>query len=215
MNDETPPEISAKEAYERRKEEKKQKKAQLRKAQHRQTLAKKTTQSFGKYVLWSFIIIVVLAIIVGGVAFLIRLDAPEGEDFGVSYTSQGAQHIADGAEHPAYNSNPPSSGWHYASPARGGFYDEAIPDERVVHNLEHGDIWIAYHPDVSDEVKAALRQFAGRYVVVSPRTQNEGDISLVAWGRVDTFDVASGALDENRISDFIKRYDNRGPERVR
>ena len=90
-----------------------------------------------------------------------------------------------------------------------------MPDERVIHNLEHGDVWIAYHPDISDETKETLKSFAGQYVVVSPRLQNEGGVSLVAWGRIDTFDVENEPVDEGRIRDFIRRYDNRGPEKVR
>lgn len=76
-------------------------------------------------------------------------------------------------------------------------------------------IWIAYHPNLSDAAKEVLLSFAGRYVVVSSRGENEGDISLVAWGRVDTFNIEGDTVNEGRIKDFIKRYDNRGPENVR
>jgi len=161
------------------------------------------------------ILFVVLVLVGYGIILLARSSAPHGEDFSVSYPIQGRDHITFGSTHPEYNSNPPSSGSHYAQPALGGFYDEAIDDETVVHNLEHGDIWIAYHPRVSDEVKSNLEKFAGRYVVVSPRSANKDDIALVAWGRVDTFTIESGVLDEGRIKNFIRRYDNRGPEKVR
>jgi len=64
-------------------------------------------------------------------------------------------------------------------------------------------------------LKDTLESFAGQYVVVSPRALNDGDISLVAWGRVDMFDIENGVVDEGRIKDFISQYDNRGPEKVR
>ena len=51
--------------------------------------------------------------------------------------------------------------------------------------------------------------------MVSPRPENEGDISLIAWGRVDTFNIKNSIVDEERITDFIRRYDNHGPEKVR
>lgn len=193
--------------YEQKKQEREAAREKERAQAHRTELRKSVT----RYALW----IIVIAAVLYGLFLLAQSTAPDGEDFSVTYDIQGQQHVADGAPHPAYNSNPPSSGWHYASPARGGFYDEPLPDERVIHNLEHGEIWIAYHPDVSDETKDVLESFAGRYVVVSPRRENNGDISLVAWGRVDTFDIENGIVDEGRIRDFIKRYDNRGPERVR
>lgn len=174
-------------------------------------MREKTKRTITQYSIWILVVVAVLY----GIFWLAQNAGPDGEDFSVAYDIQGRDHIREGADHPEYNSNPPSSGWHYSSPARGGFYEEPLPDEQVIHNLEHGDIWIAYHPDVSDEVKATLESFAGRYVVVSPRSENDGDISLVAWGRVDTFDVEDELVDQIRIQDFIKRYDNRGPEKVR
>ncbi|PIR86482.1 hypothetical protein COU13_00675 [Candidatus Kaiserbacteria bacterium CG10_big_fil_rev_8_21_14_0_10_43_70] len=192
-------------------ESRKQKREHVREEKRRQTNFSKTQKTLVKYGLW----VLALVVIGYGIFLLAQTAGPDGEDFSTRYDIQGRDHIADGASHPEYNSNPPSSGWHWASPARGGFYAESLPDERVIHNLEHGDIWIAYHPDISDEARSALESFAGQYVVVSPRFENEGDISLVAWGRVDTFDIENGVVDESRIKDFISRYDNRGPEKVR
>ncbi|MEX0917344.1 MAG: DUF3105 domain-containing protein [Candidatus Paceibacterota bacterium] len=192
-------------------EQKKQEREDAREKERAQARRAKLQKSFVRYILW--VLVIVLALY--GLFLLAQTAGPDGEDFSTAYEIQGRVHIAPGTAHPEYNSNPPSSGWHYASPARGGFYEEPLPDEQVIHNLEHGDIWIAYHPDVSEEIKNALESFAGQYVVVSPRPLNEKDISLVAWGRVDTLDVVDGTLDEERIRDFIKRYDNRGPEKVR
>lgn len=200
-------EEETKSAYESRKQERQH----AREGKRREAGAAKTRRALVRYGIW----ISVLAAVGYGIFLLARTAGPDGEDFSVAYESQGRSHIADGAAHPPYNSNPPSSGWHYASPARGGFYEEPLPDEQVIHNLEHGDIWIAYRPEIRDEAKDALRAFAGQHVVVSPRTLNEGDISLVAWGRVDTFDIGDGPVDESRIRDFMKRYDNRGPENLR
>lgn len=193
--------------YEVKKEERERSRAE----KGRQDKAQNIKKSLFRYAPW-------IAILVGlgyGLFLLVQSTGPDGEDFSMAYKIQGREHITIGAQHPEYNSNPPSSGWHYASPARGGFYDDPLPDEQVIHNLEHGNIWIAYHPDIGDEAKTTLEDFAGQYVVVSPRSSNEGDVSLVAWGRVDTFNTDGGIVDEARIKDFISRYDNRGPEKVR
>jgi len=84
----------------------------------------------------------------------------------------------------------------------------------IIHNLEHGDVWIAYHPRILDAARDALRQFDASKVIITPREANDADIALVAWGRVDTFNLDGGALDTQRIENFIKRYTNRGPEKV-
>ncbi|HDY73399.1 MAG TPA: DUF3105 domain-containing protein [Candidatus Jorgensenbacteria bacterium] len=190
---------------------KKQERERIRNEQRKRALVRKKIKSLLRFSIW----VVILVLIGYGGSLFMRSTAPQGEDFSTAYTPQEAVHIASGSSHSPYNSNPSSSGWHYAQPANGGFYNESISDETVIHNLEHGDIWIAYHPRISDTSKSVLKKFSGRYVIVSPRSENEGDISLVAWGRVDTFNIENGAVDEQRIEDFIRRYDNRGPEKVR
>src|SRR3989344_5078 len=52
--------------------------------------------------------------------------------------------VAVGASHEAYNSNPPTSGPHYEQPSRWGVSQAELPDEQLIHNLEHGGIWISY-----------------------------------------------------------------------
>lgn len=145
---------------------------------------------------------------------------PAVEDQSVAYPDLGRDHIPVGSEHPAYNSNPPSSGWHYAETAKLGFYDVDEPapaDENLIHNLEHGEIWIAYRPSISDAYRERLRQEFGSepLVIITPRAVNDTDIALVAWGRVYKWDLpAKGGLGEQRIRDFITRWRNRGPEKV-
>lgn len=192
-------------------EPKKESKAALREEKRKRAKKKQATKMFTRYAVGILIVVGVIY----GLVLMAKSTEPDSEDRSVSYNIQGRDHVAEGASHPPYNSNPPSSGWHYGSPTRGGFYSEPVPDEQVIHNLEHGDIWITYHPDISDAAKDELASFGGRYVIVSPREASDGDISLVAWGRVDTFDIENGVIDETRIRDFIRRYDNRGPENVR
>jgi len=125
----------------------------------------------------------------------------------------GRNHIPGGTFGSGYNSNPPSSGPHWASPAKNGFYDSALPDEQLIHNLEHGHVWIAYKPDVGEEIKNELKKIAEDEdwkVVVASRDKNETKIACVAWGRVLKMDEP----DFDKIRDFIKTYRNRGPEKT-
>jgi len=125
----------------------------------------------------------------------------------------GRNHISQGAPGSGYNSNPPSSGPHWASPAKNGFYDTSLSDEQLIHNLEHGHVWIAYKSDVSDEVKNKLKEISQKEdwkVVVTPREANDAKIALVAWGRVLNMDQP----DYGKVEDFIKTYRNRGPEKT-
>ena len=116
---------------------KKQERERIRDEQRKHSLRGKTIKSLLHFSIWTVVLVGY-----GGLLF-VRSTTPQGEDFSTVYDIQGAVHITDGSSHPPHNSNPPSSGWHYAQPTNGGFYNESIPDEAVIHNLEHGDIWIA------------------------------------------------------------------------
>ena len=124
------------------------------------------------------------------------------------------EHIAVGSLLLEYNSNPPTSGPHCGQTARSGFREDSIADQNIIHNLEHGDIWISYHPRVPDEIKEELKQFGAAKVIITPREENDTDIALAAWGRLDSFDLENNTLSKERIEDFIKRYVNKGPERI-
>lgn len=207
-------ERTGKEAYEEKKAAREAEKQATQRGMKREEM-KAAGGRGAKAVGWIIGIILLLG---GGVWLLTQTRESLDKDHSRFYESQGRAHIESGADHPTYNSNPPSSGWHYAIPAQTGFHDTSIPDEAAIHSLEHGDIWIAYHPQISDAAKNALKDLAGRYIVISPRETNDADIALVAWTRVDSFDLAGEDLstdEKKRIDDFIRRYDNRGPENIR
>jgi hypothetical protein len=131
----------------------------------------------------------------------------------VEFADQGRAHIAPGQPHPEYNSNPPTSGWHYATPARWGFYNDELPDEMLVHNLEHGGIWISYRDAGDAETVDALANLARSYrskVIVTHRPRNDSRIAVAAWTRLMTLD----RFDRDAIVDFINRFRNKGPEFV-
>jgi len=175
------------------------------------------TRKTKRYLVGGLILVVVVA--VGYVIYLSSKNAtPEGEDFSRAIPILGDRnHIAVGAEPAvAYNSNPPTSGQHYGIPAKPGFREEAIADGHLIHSLEHGLVWVAYHPRIGEEAEK-LRDITGSSTVVVPRDANDMDIAVASWGRLDTFDITGGTLDDDdlqRISDFIKRYSNKGPERI-
>lgn len=167
-----------------------------------------------KFFLRTVYIVVPLLLFVLLVWWGLNQKKPQGEDFSVTFADQGQDHIAEGAEHTPYNSNPPTSGPHYVQPASTGFYDEDLPDEKVVHNLEHGHIWISYKSTIPDDVKEKLKSLASVWVIITKRDANDTDIALAAWTRLDKFYLDGKPLDETRVEDFIKRYQNQGPEKV-
>lgn len=135
---------------------------------------------------------------------------------GTQFPNQGQQHINPGQPHEPYNSNPPTSGPHYPDPARWGVYDNTLPDETVVHNLEHGGIVIAYNcPDGCPELVSQLKQLVGEYrskVILEPRPNKDVPyrVTLTAWTWLDGFND----FDADRIRAFVKAHKDRGPELI-
>lgn len=154
-------------------------------------------------------------VLVGGSYGLVRYSREYSENLpGTSFESQGQQHVALGTPF-AYNSNPPTSGPHFATPAEWGVYREEIHDQILVHNLEHGGIWISYRPGIAtstiEQLEAIAREF-GRKVIMAPRPANDSDIALAAWTRLDKF--SESEFSEERVRAFIKAWRNKGPEFV-
>ena len=133
----------------------------------------------------------------------------------VSFANQGQEHITpDKAPVTTYNSNPPTSGPHFGVAAAWGTYDRALPDETLVHNLEHGGIVIGYNcadgcPELVTQLKGAASQYRTK-VVLAPRLNTDvpSRITLTAWTKLDQFND----FDADRIKAFIAAFKDKGPE---
>lgn len=112
-----------------------------------------------------------------------------------------------------YNSNPPTSGLHNATTAEFGVYDEPVPDWIVVHNLEHGAIWITYAPDIDDASIADLAKLADHYpnaVILSPRPSSPAPVTVASWGQVMKLETA----DTDAIDRYVRAFVNNSPEKI-
>jgi hypothetical protein len=165
---------------------------------------------------WGGIALVAIGVLVG-LTLLVRSNVALANAPGERIPIQGADHIPDGQQVSNYNSDPPTSGPHYASPIPAGFYDAPQEDEYVVHNLEHGHIVISYDcSKLSDceAVKSQLRDLSNSYrnwkVTIIPRENRDAAIGVAAWGWLDKLD----AYDESRIRQFIDAWRDKGPEKT-
>ena len=114
-----------------------------------------------------------------------------------------------------YNTVPPTSGMHWSAWSDCGFYNYPLPDELLVHNLEHGNIIVSYN--LTDEAQiSALRDvidgipFAAEYAVVRRyHGIPEGMVAMTTWGVLDRM----LGVDSERIARFFDEFPgNTGPE---
>ena len=160
------------------------------------------------------IYLVAILVLLGLGYFLFQKSNEPPKDLpGMAYEIQGAGHMpACIAGEPPYNSNPPTSGCHDATPADWGVYEHTPSDQALIHSLEHGGIWISHKPGLASDQLNGLKDFTQRYrkVVVAPREANDANISVAAWGRL----LKLESYDERAILEFIDAFYDKVPEKA-
>jgi hypothetical protein len=130
------------------------------------------------------------------------------------FDDQGYDHIRPGQPHPPYNSDPPTSGWHWANPQEWGVYSAPQVQEQIVHNLEHGGIVIQYNNLPAVDLNRLLAYVANdpRHILVAPYPGLPGNRKIVweAW----TVSQFCAGLDLAALGDFIEEFRDQGPESV-
>lgn len=192
--------------------------------------------------LLAWFIVPTIILVIGGVWFFTKDGSStmeEGTDLKVEkvdkpvegtveYKVESRHHVPTGTNVTNYNSNPPNSGDHWEQSVKNGVYEDELPDEQIVHSLEHGYVWISYLlqdknseatdgaqliKGLSDDDKKALEGLVRQddwKILMAPREANDSTIALVVWGRVLKMD----SLNLDQVGDFIKTYRDRGPEKT-
>ena len=114
-----------------------------------------------------------------------------------------------------YSVTPPVGGQHNATWMNCGIYDQPVPSERAVHNLEHGAVWITYRPSLPQSEVNQLRAFArkqtlvsstegapSRYMDLTPYPGLPSPIVISSWG--SQLKVSSPA--DPRLQQFVNKF---------
>ncbi len=159
------------------------------------------------------IALVVVGILALSVIGVLAFQSLTYEEPGESAADLGGGHVPDGTIVADYNTDPPTSGQHFAQTARWGIHDEPVPNENQVHNLEHGGIVIQYNDSVSAEQISELEGIANQCdvkLILAPRPDMEQPIAVTAWTHYQNFDL----VDRDAIQEFIDAHVDEGPERI-
>jgi hypothetical protein len=137
---------------------------------------------------------------------------------------EGRDHIEAGQPAASFKTKPATSGPHWqtlpnaavpeGSPARWGAYDHALPDEVLIHNLEHGGIGLHYKcPDGCLELIEQLKGIMGRnpsQFILAPYPGMDHRIAITSWRHL----LYLEEFDEAKIREFVDAYQDRAPESV-
>lgn len=103
-----------------------------------------------------------------------------------------------------YETSPPAYGPHNNiwQNCQGDIYSEPIPNEHAMHSLEHGAIWVTYHPDLPQgDVDTLASMVEGtEKMLMSPYPDLDAPISLQAWG----YQLKLDDPNDSRLNDFVR-----------
>jgi len=165
----------------------------------------------------------VVAVVIGGVAWYAASrgggsgSSASAEVIPPGVTGAAAQALAhDHVTGPVtYSVTPPVGGQHNATWMNCGVYDQPVPSERAVHNLEHGAIWITYRPSLPQSEVSQLRAFVekqtmvssaegapSRYMDLTPYPGLPSPIVVSSWG----FQLKVSSPADPRLQQFVNTF---------
>lgn len=189
--------------------------ASKRRAGNQAILADLRTKQKAKQQKWNILVYgsfgLVLAAIITAVAIVVTgavqeknaaTEAAKKPIEGVqTFTDLSRNHVQDAVSYPQ---EPGAGGDHAPVWTNCGVYTEPVNEQRAVHSLEHGAVWLTYRPDLPPADVSRLTDLAkaNRYVLLSPDKDQTGPVTATAWGTQLTVDDAG----DGRIPAFVRAY---------
>lgn len=185
----------------RRREEREKKVAQMRKED--------TNRSRRSNTLLTVVLVVAVVAAIGGVWWAVEAGTedptPGALDKVQTFEYEPEKHTEEAVE---YAESPPVGGEHSSSWLKCGFYDEPIQNERAVHSMEHGAVWITYDPALSEsDVDTLKGRLTESYTLLSPSEGLEAPVVASAWNT----QLALDGVDDPRLDDFVTEF-RQGPQ---
>jgi hypothetical protein len=108
-----------------------------------------------------------------------------------------------------YPQTPPVGGIHSPVWQNCEYYDTSIPNERGVHSMEHGAVWITYSPDLSAADRAVLRDLAatGDHILASEYERLPSPVVASAWGK----QLQLQSVTDPKLAQFVTFFES-GPQ---
>ena len=130
-----------------------------------------------------------------------------GEPAGTkTYTGLTRNHVDTPVDYPQ---TPPVGGNHNPVWQNCQYYDTSVPNERAVHSLEHGAVWITYSPDTSQADRDVLKKIAdeGDHILISEYDGLRSPIVATAWGK----QLLLQSVNDPELQQFVDFFQN-GPQ---
>jgi hypothetical protein len=174
--------------------------------------------------LWTAVAVVSLLALVGLIVFMGR-EEPQAQNQPVAaealaagreqagsegvktFPMAGQDHIDPSEQPDNWNSNPPTSGAHLATPLPRGVYDNEQDMRALVHNQEHGYVVLLYKgipPDHVDQLRQFVEARDGSKLVLAPYSGLEANgVALTAWQNLEILERVNMDVVQGFVNDFM------------
>jgi hypothetical protein len=152
---------------------------------------------------------------INGVVAYVTTGWPQSSNNGPAAKALGHNHLQGPV---TYAVTPPVGGDHNATWMNCGVYTQPVPNERAVHNLEHGAIWITYQPSLAKSQLDQLYTLFGKQTQIVSQGQNGAEksrymdimpypglpspIVITSWG----FQLKVTSATDPRLQQFIDKF---------
>jgi hypothetical protein len=161
-------------------------------------------------VVWSSVAVACLLVLVGLIYFMGR-DEPQATNEAVTPAALAAgrrEAGSSGVQQPSnWNSNPPTSGDHLATPLPPGVYDNEQDMRALVHNMEHGYVVILYKgipKDDLDQLETFVEDRDGSKLVLAPYSALESNgVALAAWQNLELMQRVNMDVVQAFVNDYM------------
>lgn len=118
-----------------------------------------------------------------------------------TYAGLSRNHVQDAV---AYPQEPGVGGDHAAVWTNCGTYTDPVNEQRAVHALEHGAVWLSYNPALPAAEITKLADLAGNssYLLLSPNPDQTEPVTATAWGT----QLSAQDGGDARLRTFIQKY---------
>lgn len=152
-------------------------------------------------------LVAALVVIGGAVLVPVLLDEDEPEPSAGEPTLEAVEKFSDLAtthteEDQDYEQSPAAGGPHSGAWLDCGVYDEPVREENVVHDLEHGTVWITYEPGLDEESVAALEEVLPQNGILSPYDDLRAPVVVTVWER----QLELTGADDPRLELFLEQF---------
>ena len=122
-----------------------------------------------------------------------------------TYLGLARNHVDTPVEYPQ---SPPVGGPHWPVWQNCQYYDTSVPNERAVHSLEHGAVWITYLPTPRKPIEMCSRRWrTGDHILVSEYPGQPSPIVATAWGK----QLYLQSVHDPELQQFVDFFQN-GPQ---